>query len=73
MVAQSLVSLSVRLVQSVCSVCMIKRSLLVSMICSIVYYDLSVSTVSMGGQCLHSMVSMVSGSVVSTVCQCWSV
>ena len=47
MVGQSFVSLSARLVQSVC---MVKRSVLVSMISSIAYYDLSVSAVSMGGQ-----------------------
>ena len=69
-VGQSFVSLSVWLVQSVCSVCMVKRSLLVSMINSIAYYDLSVD---MSGQCLESMVSMVSWSVVSTVCQSWLV
>lgn len=50
MVGQSFVSLSARLVQSECSIYMVKRSVLVSMISSIAYYDLSVSAVSMGGQ-----------------------
>ena len=48
---------------------MVKRSVLVSMISSIAYYVLSISIVSMGGQCLESMASMISWSVVSTLCQ----